>query len=126
MGSESSYTLKDLKPQTGYYVRVCGVRMCGDKEVVAGAYSSPTLFNTPKIEEVETPVGPTCTAKVIIVLYIVQIIYVVHHFTKPNLHVYYNWVEIEQVSLRNLDKAKVRTKFCVNLFSLFLLLLSTQ
>ncbi|RXG73719.1 Fibronectin type-III domain-containing protein 3a [Armadillidium vulgare] len=63
VGSESSYTLKDLKPQTGYYVRVCGVRMCGDKEVVAGAYSSPTLFNTPKIEEVETPVGPTCTAK---------------------------------------------------------------
>ncbi|KAK7020755.1 Fibronectin type 3 domain [Halocaridina rubra] len=47
-GSETSYTLVDLEPQTGYYVRVCGVRICGDRETMAGPYSSPTLFNTPK------------------------------------------------------------------------------
>lgn len=47
-GSETSYCLTHLEPQSGYYVRVCGVRQCGDGETMAGAYSSPALFNTPK------------------------------------------------------------------------------
>ncbi|XP_066978126.1 fibronectin type-III domain-containing protein 3a isoform X2 [Macrobrachium rosenbergii] len=47
-GVETSFALTDLEPQTGYYVRVCGVRMCADGETMSGSYSSPTLFNTPK------------------------------------------------------------------------------
>lgn len=48
IGSETSYCLTHLEPSSGYYVRVCGVRQCGDGETMAGAYSSPALFNTPK------------------------------------------------------------------------------
>ncbi|XP_068242077.1 fibronectin type-III domain-containing protein 3A-like isoform X2 [Palaemon carinicauda] len=57
-GSETSFALTDLEPQTGYYVRVCGVRMCADGETMSGSYSSPTLFNTPK----PAPVLTTKTA----------------------------------------------------------------
>lgn len=57
-GDETSYALTGLEPHTGYYVRVCGVRVCGDGETMAGAYSSPALFNTPK----PAPVMTTKTA----------------------------------------------------------------
>ncbi|KAK8391573.1 hypothetical protein O3P69_017245 [Scylla paramamosain] len=53
-GSETSYALTHLDPHSGYYVRVCGVRVCTNGETMTGAYSSPTLFNTPKPAPVTT------------------------------------------------------------------------
>ncbi|XP_050695268.1 fibronectin type-III domain-containing protein 3A-like isoform X4 [Eriocheir sinensis] len=53
-GSETSHTLTHLDPHSGYYVRVCGVRVCTNGETMTGAYSSPTLFNTPKPAPVTT------------------------------------------------------------------------
>ncbi|XP_076062966.1 miles to go isoform X2 [Oratosquilla oratoria] len=47
-GSETSYTLTELEPSTWYNVRVCGVRVCEDGETMAGAFSTPAVFNTPK------------------------------------------------------------------------------
>lgn len=64
-GSETSYSLRGLEPHSGYYVRVCGVRVCGDGETMAGAYSSPTLFNTPKPVPVTTTKTPTNTTQVL-------------------------------------------------------------
>ncbi|KAK4328332.1 hypothetical protein Pmani_001253 [Petrolisthes manimaculis] len=48
IGSDTTYSLTHLEASSGYYVRVCGVRQCGDGETMAGTYSSPALFNTPK------------------------------------------------------------------------------
>lgn len=53
-GTETSHALTQLDPHSGYYVRVCGVRVCTNGETMAGAYSSPTLFNTPKPAPVTT------------------------------------------------------------------------
>lgn len=53
-GSETSYALTHLDPHSGYYVRVCGVRVCTNGETMTGAYSSPALFNTPKPAPVTT------------------------------------------------------------------------
>ncbi|XP_063590044.1 fibronectin type-III domain-containing protein 3A-like [Penaeus indicus] len=61
-GSETSYELRDLEPHSGYFVRVCGVRVCSDGERMAGAYSSPMLFNTPKpppVTTMKTSTNPT-------------------------------------------------------------------
>ncbi|XP_042879539.1 fibronectin type-III domain-containing protein 3A-like isoform X2 [Penaeus japonicus] len=61
-GSETSYELRDLEPHSGYFVRVCGVRVCSDGEKMAGAYSSPMLFNTPKpppVTTMKTSTNPT-------------------------------------------------------------------
>ncbi|XP_071530089.1 fibronectin type-III domain-containing protein 3A-like isoform X6 [Panulirus ornatus] len=62
-GSETSYSLRGLEPHSGYYVRVCGVRVCRDGETMAGAYSSPTLFNTPKPAPVTTPKAAANTSQ---------------------------------------------------------------
>ena len=45
-------------------MRVCGVRVCADGETIPGAYSSPTLFTTPKPPVVETAETNVTSVKV--------------------------------------------------------------
>uniref|UniRef100_A0A6A7G3P9 Fibronectin type-III domain-containing protein 3A-like isoform X1 n=1 Tax=Hirondellea gigas TaxID=1518452 RepID=A0A6A7G3P9_9CRUS len=47
-GSSTSHVLRQLMSDSLYNVRVCGVRHCGQEELLGG-YSSPIVFNTPKV-----------------------------------------------------------------------------